>query len=52
MKKINWPRLAVIVWFFAFGTGVWADMPNPINLSNVLAVEISKYLELKMKKVA
>ena len=37
MKKINWPRLAVIVWFFAFGTGVWADMPNPINLSNTLA---------------
>ena len=37
MKKINWPRLAVIVWFFAFGTGVWADMPNPINLSNALA---------------
>jgi len=36
MKKINWPRLAVIVWFIAFGTCVWADMPNPINLSNVI----------------
>ena len=38
MKKINWPRLAVIVWFFAFGTGVWADMPNPINLSNTFKI--------------
>ena len=24
----------------------------PVNLANVLAVEISKHLELKMKKVA
>ena len=34
--KINWPLLAVITWFLAFATGVWADMPNPINISNVL----------------
>ena len=34
--KINWPLLAVITWFLAFGTGVWADMPNPINISNFL----------------
>ena len=36
MKKLNWPLLAVVLWFFAFATGVWADMPNPINISNVL----------------
>jgi hypothetical protein len=24
----NWPLLAVITWFLAFGTGVWADMPD------------------------
>ena len=34
--KINWPLLAVITSFLAFGTGVWADMPNPVNLTNVL----------------
>ena len=34
--NINWPLLAVITWFLAFGTGVWADMPNPVNLTNVL----------------
>ena len=34
--KINWPLLAVITWFLAFVTGVWADMPNPINLTNIL----------------
>ncbi len=34
--KINWPLLAVITWFLAFGTGVWADMPNPVNLTNIL----------------
>ena len=36
MKKLNWPLLAVVSWFLAFATGVWADMPNPINISNVL----------------
>ena len=25
MKKWNWPLLAVITWFVAFITGVWAD---------------------------
>ena len=35
--KINWPLLAVITWFLAFGTGVWADMPDPFNLTNILA---------------
>jgi hypothetical protein len=25
MKKWNWPLLAVITWFLAFITGVWAD---------------------------
>ena len=25
MKKWNWPLLAVISWFVAFITGVWAD---------------------------
>ena len=35
--KINWPLLAVITWFIAFGTGVWADMPDPFNLTNILA---------------
>jgi hypothetical protein len=35
--KINWPFLAVITWFLAFGTGVWADMPDPFNLTNILA---------------
>lgn len=25
MKKWNWPLLAVISWFLAFITGVWAD---------------------------
>ena len=34
--KINWPLLAVITWFLAFGTGVWADMPDPFNLTNIL----------------
>ena len=34
--NINWPLLAVITWFLAFGTGVWADMPNPFNLTNIL----------------
>tara|TARA_B100001989_G_scaffold164344_1_gene118110 strand:- start:74 stop:232 length:159 start_codon:yes stop_codon:yes gene_type:complete len=34
MKKLNWPLLAVISSFLAFATGVWADMPNPINISN------------------
>jgi len=37
MKKLNWPLLAVISWFLAFATGVWADMPDPFNLSNILA---------------
>jgi len=36
MKKLNWPLLAVVSWFLAFATGVWADMPNPINISNFL----------------
>ena len=36
MKKLNWPLLAAVSWFFAFATGVWADMPNPINISNAL----------------
>ena len=36
MKKLNWSLLAVVSWFFAFATGVWADMPNPINISNAL----------------
>ena len=36
MKKLNWPLLAVVSWFLAFATGVWADMPNPINISNAL----------------
>jgi len=36
MKKLNWPLLAVVSWFLAFVTGVWADMPDPINISNVL----------------
>ena len=36
MKKLNWPLLAVISWFLAFATGVWADMPDPINISNAL----------------
>ena len=35
--KINWPLLAVITWFLAFVTGVWADMPDPFNLTNILA---------------
>ena len=35
--KINWPLLAVITWFLAFGTGVWVDMPDPFNLTNILA---------------
>ena len=35
--KINWPLLAVITWFLAFGTGVWSDMPDPFNLTNILA---------------
>ena len=35
--KINWPLLAIIIWFLAFGTGVWADMPDPFNLTNILA---------------
>tara|TARA_B100001287_G_scaffold223288_1_gene192529 strand:- start:259 stop:474 length:216 start_codon:yes stop_codon:yes gene_type:complete len=34
--NINWPLFAVITWFLAFGTGVWADMPDPINLTNIL----------------
>lgn len=25
MKKWNWPLIAVITWFLAFTTGVWAD---------------------------
>jgi hypothetical protein len=25
MKKWNWPLLAVIIWFVALITGVWAD---------------------------
>ena len=33
--KINWPLLAVITWFLAFGTGVWADMQDPFNLTNI-----------------
>ena len=37
LKNINWPLLAVITWFLAFGTGVWADMPDPFNLTNILA---------------
>ena len=36
LQNINWPLLAVITWFLAFGTGVWADMPNPFNLINIL----------------
>lgn len=36
MKKLNWPLLAVVSWFLAFATSVWADMPDPINISNVL----------------
>ena len=36
MKKLNWPLLAVVSWFLAFATGVWADMPNPTNISNAL----------------
>ena len=36
MKKLNWPLLAVVSWFLALATGVWADMPNPINISNFL----------------
>ena len=36
MKKLNWPLLAVVSLFLAFATGVWADMPNPINISNFL----------------
>ena len=36
MKKLNWLLLAVVSWFLAFVTGVWADMPDPINISNVL----------------
>jgi|TARA_B110000914_G_C15494070_1_gene462256 hypothetical protein len=25
MKKWNWPLVAVIIWFVAFITGVWAN---------------------------
>ena len=38
--KINWPLLAVITWFLAFGTGVWADMPDPFNLTNIIFVTL------------
>tara|TARA_B100001250_G_scaffold331674_1_gene296877 strand:- start:615 stop:788 length:174 start_codon:yes stop_codon:yes gene_type:complete len=37
IKKWNWPLLIVITWFLAFGTAVWADMPDPFNLENILA---------------
>ena len=37
MKKLNWPLLAVVSWFLAFATGVWADMPEPFNVANGLA---------------
>jgi len=36
VKKLDWPLLAVVLWFLAFATGVWADMPNPINITNSL----------------
>ena len=36
--KVNWPFLAVITSFLYFITGVWADMPNPVNIANVLAL--------------
>ena len=35
--KINWPMLVVITSFLYFVTGVWADMPDPFNLTNILA---------------
>ena len=35
--KINWPMLLVITSFLYFVTGVWADMPDPFNLTNILA---------------
>jgi len=36
--KVNWPFLAVITSFLYFVTGAWADMPNPMNIANVLAL--------------
>ena len=51
MKKLNWPLLAVISWFLAFATGVWADMPDPFNLSNILAfVAFLVYYRVIQKK--
>lgn len=37
IKKWNWPLLIVITWFLVFVTAVWADMPDPFNLENILA---------------
>ena len=35
--KINWPLLVVITSFLYFVTGVWADMPELLNVANGLA---------------
>ena len=51
LYEINWPLLAVITWFLAFGTGVWAEMPDPFNLSNILAfVAFLVYYRVIQKK--
>jgi len=36
--KVNWQFLAVTLLFLNFVIGVWADMPNPVNIANVLAL--------------
>ena len=35
--KINWPLLVVITSFLYLVSGVWADMPEPLNVANGLA---------------